>query len=515
MKKLLAAICSLAVLACGALAFAGCGDTIGIPDEEGYTIKIGYTEYAPMNYYEGGKFVGYDTEFAIKLCEDLGYNYEFVLLNNWATKVVDLEAGTIDLIWNGMTITDDLKESILISDPYMTNQQVLVGTAENLAKYDSVESLANVGSIAYETGSAAEALVGEMFSAFDPDLKITAVQGKTFSLDSAAFADVRRMPEVAVFTEVVEENALVSFKNKHIPATVKGVDERCFREMTRIDSILYDGEFVLFDGGFERIVPGVGVASSLGLGAHFIDPVYLYAPKRTAKVNMLRPENSFNRVPVFVSGIFMVQQQPYDDSYVLVSLNRARELFEYDERTVSAVELKLASDADVEQVKTAVKQLLGDGFAVKNRYEQQESFFKIMKMEKWITYLFLSLILLIASFNILGSLSMLIIDKQADIVTLSNLGADRVLIKRIFLFEGWLISVVGALSGIMLGTVLCLLQQHFGFLRMGNGYIADALTALRKLHDITLSRTQKANILAMAQRLIEIKEDGDEREHTT
>lgn len=162
MKKLLAAICSLAVLACGALAFAGCGDTIGIPDEEGYTIKIGYTEYAPMNYYEGGKFVGYDTEFAVKLCEDLGYNYEFVLLNNWATKVVDLEAGTIDLIWNGMTITDELKESILISDPYMTNQQVLVGTAENLAKYDSVESLANVGSIAYETGSAAEALVGEI-----------------------------------------------------------------------------------------------------------------------------------------------------------------------------------------------------------------------------------------------------------------------------------------------------------------------------------------------------------------
>lgn len=331
-----------------------------------------------------------------------------------------------------------------------------------------------------------EALVGEMFSAFDPDLKITAVQGKTFSLDSAAFADVRRMPEVAVFTEVVEENALVSFKNKHIPATVKGVDERCFREMTRIDSILYDGEFVLFDGGFERIVPGVGVASSLGLGAHFIDPVYLYAPKRTAKVNMLRPENSFNRVPVFVSGIFMVQQQPYDDSYVLVSLNRARELFEYDERTVSAVELKLASDADVEQVKTAVKQLLGDGFAVKNRYEQQESFFKIMKMEKWITYLFLSLILLIASFNILGSLSMLIIDKQADIVTLSNLGADRALIKRIFLFEGWLISVVGALSGIMLGTVLCLLQQHFGFLRMGNGYIADAYPVVTHFSDVGL-----------------------------
>lgn len=331
-----------------------------------------------------------------------------------------------------------------------------------------------------------ESLVSDMFSSFDPDLKITAVEGKTFSLDSAAFDQVRRLPGVEVFTEVVEENALVSFRDKHIPATVKGVDEQCFRRMTRIDSILFDGEFVLFDGGFERIVPGVGVASALGLGAHFIDPVYLYAPKRTARVNMLRPETSFNRVPTFVSGIFMVQQQPYDDSYVLVSLRRARELFEYDDRTVSAVELKLADGASVDAVKGAVRQVLGEGFAVKDRYEQQESFFKIMKMEKWITYLFLSLILLIASFNILGSLSMLIIEKQADIATLRNLGADRRLIKRIFLFEGWLISLVGAVAGMVLGTVLCLLQQHFGFLRMGNNYITEAYPVVVHPGDVLL-----------------------------
>ncbi len=331
-----------------------------------------------------------------------------------------------------------------------------------------------------------ESLVSDMFSSFDPDLKITAVEGKTFSLDSAAFDQVRRLPGVEVFTEVVEENALVSFRDKHIPATVKGVDEQCFRRMTRIDSILFDGEFVLFDGGFERIVPGVGVASALGLGAHFIDPVYLYAPKRTARVNMLRPETSFNRVPTFVSGIFMVQQQPYDDSYVLVSLRRARELFEYDDRTVSAVELKLADGASVDAVKGAVRQVLGEGFAVKDRYEQQESFFKIMKMEKWITYLFLSLILLIASFNILGSLSMLIIEKQADIATLRNLGADRRLVRRIFLFEGWLISLVGAVAGMVLGTGLCLLQQHFGFLRMGNNYITEAYPVVVQPGDVLL-----------------------------
>lgn len=191
MKKILAIACSLALLACGAAAFAGCGNTVGIPDEEGYTIKIGYTEYAPMNYYDdGGNFVGYDTEFAIRLCTDLGYNYEFVLLNNWATKVVDLEAGTIDLIWNGMTITEELQQSILISDPYMTNQQVLVGTAENLAKYDSVESLANVTSIAYETGSAAET-------------QVAAIEGITAAQQIQSQSQARALMEVGAGTAEV------------------------------------------------------------------------------------------------------------------------------------------------------------------------------------------------------------------------------------------------------------------------------------------------------------------------
>lgn len=160
MKKFLAVICSLAVLAGGVAMFSGCGNEITIPDEEGYTIKIGYTEYAPMNYRdEDGNLIGHDTEFAIKLCEDLGYKYEFVFLNNWKTKVVDLDAGRIDLIWNGMTITDELKESILISDPYMRNQQVLVAPNATIGDYTDLASLLNAGSIAVETGSAAELAV--------------------------------------------------------------------------------------------------------------------------------------------------------------------------------------------------------------------------------------------------------------------------------------------------------------------------------------------------------------------
>lgn len=332
-----------------------------------------------------------------------------------------------------------------------------------------------------------EGLVSDMFSSFDPDLKITAVRGKTFDVDSLKFEELRDIPGIAVFTEVIEENALITYKDKQLPtAVVKGVNEEAFREMTQIDSIMYDGEFILFDGGFERIVSGIGVASTLGLGAHFVDPIYLYAPKRKEKVNILRPENSFISVPVFVSGIFVVQQPQYDDNYVLVSINQARELFQYDENTVTALELKLAKGANTEQVKKEIQKRLGNGYQVKDRFEQQESFYKIMKMEKWIAYLVLSLILLIASFNIIGSLSMLIIDKKNDIETLRSLGADNKLIRRIFLFEGWLISAVGALIGIILGTVICLLQQNFGWLKMGNNAVVDAYPVIVSFTDVAL-----------------------------
>jgi len=327
-----------------------------------------------------------------------------------------------------------------------------------------------------------ESLITDMFSAFDPDLKITVVQGKTFSVFTDEFETVRNMPSVAVFAEVIEENAMINFRDRYITTTVKGIDQDDFRKMTRIDDIMFDGDFVLFDGGFERIVPGIGVASTLGLGAFFLDPISLYAPRRTARVNLLRPEASFNRVSVFISGVFEVQPQ-YDDSYVLISLNQARSLFEYDEGVVSAVELKIADGVNHEQTKREIQQILGDRFRVRNRFEQQESVYRIMQMEKWMTYLILSFILLIASFNIIGSLSMLIIDKKKDIETLRNLGANNRLIKRIFLFEGWLISIVGALCGIFIGTLLCLLQQNFGLLRMGN-YIADAYPVVVQVTDI-------------------------------
>lgn len=330
-----------------------------------------------------------------------------------------------------------------------------------------------------------ELLFSDLFSAFDPELKITVNEGKQFSVDSPEFKELRKHPAVAVFTEVVEENALLKFKEKQMPAMIKGVSED-FKQMTLIDSIMFDGEFLLFDGAFERSVAGAGIASILGLGAHFIDPLYIYAPKRTSKINLLRPEQSFNQSATFLSGVFSVQQSEYDNQYVLVSLNLARELFEYKDSEVSAIELKLVPGTEGKKIQKEIQKILGKAYSVRNRYEQQESYFKIMKIEKWITFLILSFILLIASFNIIGSLSMLIIDKKDDILTLRNLGADNQLIKQIFLLEGWMISFVGAVVGVIIGTIFALLQEKIGFIKLGAGFIVENYPSVTQFSDVFL-----------------------------
>jgi lipoprotein-releasing system permease protein len=330
-----------------------------------------------------------------------------------------------------------------------------------------------------------ESLFSNLFSNFDPELKITLHEGKVFSIDEPGFIELQKLETVAFFTEVIEENALLKFKDKQMPATIKGVSED-FRGMTNIDSILFDGKFILNDGAFERSVPGLGIASTLGLGAHFIDPLFIYAPKRTSTINLLRPESGFNESATFVSGIFSVQQNEYDNQYVLVSLDLARALFEYGENEVSAVEIGLKKGADVDKTQEIIRRILGNRFEVKNRYEQQESYFNIMRIEKWITFLILAFILLIASFNIIGSLSMLIIDKKNDIITLRNLGADTQLIRLIFLIEGWMISVTGALVGIISGTGIVFIQEKIGIFKLGPGYIVENYPVVTQFSDVIL-----------------------------
>ncbi len=332
-----------------------------------------------------------------------------------------------------------------------------------------------------------ENLVKDLFSAFDPDLKITLVEGKTFSLEDENFSSIRKLPNVVYFTEVVEENVLLRFKEKQMAATVKGVSND-FQRMTKIDSIMVNGSFLLNDGAFDYTIAGVGLAQNLGLGAYFVDPLYIYVPKRTQKINLARPEAGFNARTVFTSGVFSVQQAEYDNKYLILPISLAQELFEYNTDMVTAVELRVANEKKVKSVKKEIQTILGDRFKVKDRYEQQESYFRIMQVEKWITYLILSFILLIAVFNIIGSLSMLIIDKKDDIDTLHNMGANKQLIKRIFLFEGWLISALGAFVGIVIGVLICLAQQHFGLLQLqgGNEYIVNAYPVKVEIMDLFL-----------------------------
>ena len=320
-------------------------------------------------------------------------------------------------------------------------------------------------------------MVAGFFTAFDPELKITIREGKVFEPQGAAFQEVRSLPEIAVWTETLEENAMVQYKDRQAMAIIKGVEDN-FEELTSIDSLLYGaGEFILHDSIVDYGVLGVELISELGTGLQFVDPLQVYAPKRNVRVNMANPSASFNRDYLFSPGVvFVVNQQKYDARYILTSLSFARNLFNYDTE-VSAVELKLKPGADVTAVQRKIARILGDEFVVLDRYEQQADVFRIMEIEKFISYLFLTFILAIACFNVIGSLSMLILDKREDVETLRNLGADDRLIARIFLFEGRLISLFGALSGIVLGLLLCYIQQRFGIISLGGGngsFIVDA-----------------------------------------
>jgi len=334
-------------------------------------------------------------------------------------------------------------------------------------------------------------LVATMFTAFDPELKITAVNGKVFDGQDERIQSLRQLPEIEVFSESLEDNAMVQYKGRQAMVVVKGVEDN-FDRLTPIDSILYGrGELVLHDEVVDYAIPGIELVSVLGTGIRFLDPLEVYAPKRGSRINVASPASSFNSDYLHSSGlVFAVNQQKYDASYILTSLAFARNLFQYDTE-VSSVDLKLKEGSNIYKVQENISQLLGEDFRVQNRYEQQADTFRIMEVEKLISYLFLSFILLIACFNVIGSLSMLIIDKRADVVTLRNLGANDETIKRIFLFEGCLISFMGALVGVVLGVALCLVQQEFGLISLGSGdsagaFVIDAYPVSVHVGDVVL-----------------------------
>ena len=331
-------------------------------------------------------------------------------------------------------------------------------------------------------------MVAGFFTAFDPELKITVRHGKTFDPADSCLQAVRRLPQVAVWSETLEENALVRYRDRQVTATVKGVDD-AWRQLASVDSLLYGaGEFLLQDSVVSYAVPGVELISQLGCGIGFVDPLELYAPRPGARINVANPYAGLRHGYLHSSGlIFIVNQQEYDAHYILTSLDFARRLFGQPDQ-VSAIELRLAPNVDTDRTKHRLQELLGPDYLVQDRYEQQADVFRIMESEKLISYLFLTFILIMACFNVVGSLSMLMLEKRDDVRTLCNLGADTQLVRRIFQCEGGLIVVCGAAAGILLGWLLCLAQQQFGLIRLGSAgeFVTDAFPVSVQTGDIVV-----------------------------
>lgn len=331
-----------------------------------------------------------------------------------------------------------------------------------------------------------ESLVITLFNSFDPDLKIEAVRGKTFTLRDIPVAEIEKIPGVVRFTEVVEENALLKYRDKQYIASIKGVSPD-FEKLHVLDSMLIDGEMILKRGKQPQGILGLGVAYYLGIQVNDpLNPITVYVPKRTKKT-LGNLEDAFNSDILAPAGVFSIQQD-FDAKYVIVPIDFARGLLEYSEE-VTSVEIGLTPKTNADLVQKQIASLTGDAFNIKNRFQQQETLYKVMKSEKLAIFLILTFILLIATFNIIGSLSMLIIDKKKDIAVLQSLGAGPGLIKRIFMAEGLLISLSGALLGLILGGLICWLQQQFGIVPLEGGsesFVIDAYPVEMRATDFLL-----------------------------
>ncbi len=329
-----------------------------------------------------------------------------------------------------------------------------------------------------------EKLVTSIFNTFDPDIKITAAEGKTFIADTSKLTLLSRVNGVLCYSLAIEENALLKYNEKKSIATIKGVDEN-YAEVTGIDSSMWDGRFLLrAKEGRPYAVIGAGIAQNLGLRINFVEPLWIYVPDKNS-TNTLNPDEAFNNDYIFPSGVFQIEQE-YDSKYLYVPLDFARNLIEAGNE-VSSIEIKFSGNTDEKEIQKNVSKIFGSGFVVQNKYEQQEIFYKVMRSERLAIFFILTLILIIASFNIIGSLTMLIIEKERDIEILKSLGANDSLIRKIFIFEGWLISIIGAFSGLLLGFLVCWLQQKFGFVKLqGETLIVDSYPVVMKFFDFII-----------------------------
>lgn len=329
-----------------------------------------------------------------------------------------------------------------------------------------------------------ERMVSQIFNTFDPDIKITATVGKTFIPDTARLKLLANVKGLSCYSLTIEENALLKYGSRQTIATIKGIDDS-YARVSNIDSSMFEGEFRLrSDKGRPYAIPGLGVATYLGIRVSFITPLEILYPRKSGGTS-ISAENSLNQKFIFPSGIFQVEKE-YDSKYVYIPIDLARELTETD-KGVTTIEIKFKQNADPRIVQKDIVKIFGKEFNVQNRYEQQAIFYKVMRSERLAIFFILTLILVIASFNIIGSLTMLIIEKERDIEILKSLGADNNLIRKIFIFEGWLISIIGALSGVVLGFIVCWLQQRYGLVKLNSqSLIMDSYPVVMKLKDFLI-----------------------------
>lgn len=329
-------------------------------------------------------------------------------------------------------------------------------------------------------------LIGMFYSDFDPDLQITSVEGKMFDPSTINTQQIKNLPGVVQYAEVVEEIAMLRYGKQQYPATVKGVPNN-YQKYTHIDKLLIDGDYYLEKDGINYAIVGRGVANYLGVGVSFLDPINIYVPKKGRQFS-INPSRAINHDYVFPSAVYAVLED-VDSKYILVSKHFASELFESGNH-ISAIELDVDDYSDPRKIQKDLVTILGPAFLVKNKEQQHDLIFKTMKSEKWAVYFILIFILLLASGNMIGNLTMLYIDKKDDISILTSMGMTREKINRIFLFEGWLISFIGGLIGTILGVLVCWLQIHFGFIKLpgANGsFVISAYPVEILLSDIVLA----------------------------
>lgn len=298
----------------------------------------------------------------------------------------------------------------------------------------------------------------------DPQIAITATLGKTINDADSVIEVVSALPGVERAVPVIEDQALAIYAQLQMPVRLKGVPDD-YNTMNLMDSVIVDGQWKLRDQVSRYAVAGAGPAVRLMVRPDFLGMVRLYAPQRQGRVNIANPMGAFRQDSLFVSGIFQLQQNSYDADLIYVPLEMARELFDY-ETEATQVEVKLAPGANEQGAMSAISQALGNGYQVKNRLMQQREAYRLVNIEKWMAFLLLAFILVIATFNVISTLSLLIIEKDDSIATLRAMGANDRQISRIFVLQGWLITLVGAMTGVVIGLLLCLGQQRFGWLRL-------------------------------------------------